>query len=136
MKSWSPDSDDESFELTPMIDVVFLLIAFFMTVTTFASAELVKIEMPESQNSIIPENTDGRQFVSIDADGNYFLGSRPSNLEEIKATIERRVDNEGTNFRGVYIRGDAQTRHQLVNDLMEACAEAGAFNIVFGAIKD
>jgi len=136
MKSWTPDSDDESFELTPMIDVVFLLIAFFMTVTTFASAELVKIEMPESQNSIIPENTDGRQFVSIDAEGNYFLGSRQSNLEEIKATIERRLDNEGASFRGVYIRGDSQTPHKFVNDLMEACAEAGSLNVIFGAIKD
>ena len=43
MAMWTPDEQDPEFELTPMIDVVFLLIAFFMTLISFISSELVEL---------------------------------------------------------------------------------------------
>ncbi len=135
MKAWAPADDDAKFELTPMIDVVFLLIAFFMTVTTFSSAELVKIEMPKAGEAKVPENNSGRQFVSIDKFGNYFLGSRPSDLETIKAAVSKRVEEGGDNFRGVYLRADMETPHKYVSDVMKACAEVGSYNIIFGTLQ-
>lgn len=134
MKAWSPADDDEKFELTPMIDVVFLLISFFMTVTSFATAELVNVEMPLAKQAKVPEDSRDRQFVSIDINGKYFLGSQPSDLENIKNTIALRNSTKG--FKGVYLRADQKTPYKYVSDLMKACAEVGVYNIIFGTLQE
>lgn len=74
MKVWNPGASDDKFELTSMIDVVFLLIAFFMTVTSFASSELIQVKMPVAPQATVPEDIGNRQFLSISENGTYFLG--------------------------------------------------------------
>lgn len=130
MKVRAQQDDDTNFELTSMIDVVFLLIAFFMTVTSFASAELVKVDMPIADKSIVPEDSRDRQFISIDKDGNFYIGARPSSLDDIKATVAARAANP--QFKGVYLRADKATRYRFISEVMKACAEAGIQNIIFG----
>ena len=75
MKTWRPAENDGAFELTPMIDVVFLLITFFMTVTSFASAELIQVAMPIAPEAKVPEEVGDRQFISVSENGTYFLGA-------------------------------------------------------------
>lgn len=75
MKVWKPSEDDGKFELTPMIDVVFLLITFFMTVTSYASAELIQVAMPIAPQAKVPDDVGDRQFLSIAENGTYFLGA-------------------------------------------------------------
>ncbi len=134
MKIWKPSDDDGNFELTPMIDIVFLLITFFMTVTSYASAELIQVAMPNAPEAKVPEDVGDRQFLSISENGTYFLGAFSSNLEDIKKQLIMR--NQVPGFKGAYIRADAHTPHKYVNDLMKVCAEAGVYNILFGTLKD
>lgn len=134
MKAWKPADNDGGFELTPMIDVVFLLITFFMTVTSYANAELIQIAMPIAPEAKVPEDVGDRQFISIAENGTYFLGAFTSDLAEIKQRLIERNEKEG--FRGAYIRADANTPHKYVNDLMKTCAEASVYNILFGTLKD
>ncbi len=61
MKAWTPEEADPEFEMTPMIDVVFLLIAIFMTLISFISSELIKLEVPEAEEATIPEEPGERQ---------------------------------------------------------------------------
>ena len=65
MKTWKPAENDGAFELTPMIDVVFLLITFFMTVTSFASAELIQVAMPIAPQAKVPEVVGYRLFIDV-----------------------------------------------------------------------
>ena len=129
MKVWKPSEDDGKFEMTPMIDVVFLLITFFMTVTSYASAELVQVAMPIAPEAKVPEDVGDRQFLSVSENGTFFLGAFASGLATIKETLMARNQREG--FKGAYIRADTH-----VNDLMKTCAEAGVYNILFGTLKD
>ena len=73
MKIWSPDEADPEFELTRMIDVVFLLIAFFMTLMSFISAELIKLELPTAEEASIPEDPGDRQYISVTTSGELYL---------------------------------------------------------------
>ena len=132
MKVWKPSEDE--FEMTPMIDVVFLLITFFMTVTSYASAELVQVAMPIAPEAKVPEDVGDRQFLSVSENGTFFLGAFASDLPTIKETLMARNQREG--FKGAYIRADAHTPFRYVNDLMKTCAEAGVYNILFGTLKD
>ena len=117
-----------------MIDVVFLLITFFMTVTSYASAELVQVAMPNAPEAKVPDDVGDRQFLSISENGTYFLGAFSSNLKDIKNQLLQR--NSVPGFKGAYIRADAHTPYRYVNELMKTCAEAGVYNILFGTLKD
>ncbi len=138
MKTWRTPEGDEKFEMTPMIDIVFLLITFFMTVTSYANAELIPVMMPNAPSAKVPEEVGERQFLSIQRknDGTtlYYLGAFEASLEDITNALKARNSKEG--FKGAYIRADARTHHRYVNDLMKACAEAGVYNILFGTLKD
>ena len=134
MKVWNAPQGDDKFSLTPMIDVVFLLITFFMTVTSYASAELVQVAMPNAPEAKVPDDVGDRQFLSVSETGTYFLGAFSSNLEDIKKALIARNSVQG--FKGAYIRADAHTPYRYVNDLMKVCAEAGVYNILFGTLKD
>ncbi len=134
MKTWKPAEGDGEFNLTPMIDVVFLLITFFMTVTSYASAELVQVVMPIAAEAKVPDDVGDRQFLTVSENGTYFLGAFSSDLPTIKDALMARNQREG--FKGAYIRADANTPHKYVNDLMKTCAEAGVYNILFGTLKD
>ncbi len=130
MKIRVHEDEDVHFELTSMMDVVFLLIAFFMTVTSFASAEMVKVEMPIAPEAKVPEDSRDRQYVSIDKDGNFFLGSKPSDADEIEQAIAALAQNP--DFKGVYLRADAETPYRYTSEIMKRCAKVGVFNIIFG----
>ena len=134
MKTWTPDDVDPEFELTPMIDVVFLLIAFFMTLISFISAELVPLELPEAENATIPEDPGERQYISVNNAGEVFLGARPTTYEDLPAhLIQLKEEIPGMK---VFLRADSQTTHRHVNRVMEACAKAGIFDLIFASSKD
>lgn len=134
MKTWTPEDVDPEFELTPMIDVVFLLIAFFMTLISFISAELIDLELPEAEAASIPEEPGERQYISIDAAGDVYLGATPVAYEDLAAYLANKRAELPT--LKVFLRADSVTQHRHVNRVMSACAEAGIFNLIFASAKD
>ncbi|WP_269526396.1 ExbD/TolR family protein [Coraliomargarita parva] len=134
MKAWQPDDVDPEFELTPMIDVVFLLIAFFMTLISFISAELIKLELPEAEQATIPEEPGERQYISVDINGEVYFGAKPTTYETLPAAlVQMRTEQPGLK---VYLRADSAVPHRYVNRVMEACAKAGIFDLIFASNKD
>lgn len=134
MKTWTPEEVDPEFELTPMIDVVFLLIAFFMTLISFISAELIELELPEAKQATIPEDPGERQYISIDMEGNAYFGASPISFEALPTAL--RSAREAQPTVKIYLRADAVTAHRHVNRVMEACAQAGVFDLIFASNKD
>ncbi|MGC6423932.1 MAG: ExbD/TolR family protein [Lentimonas sp.] len=134
MKTWTPDDVDPEFELTPMIDVVFLLIAFFMTLISFISAELIDLELPEAEQATIPEEPGERQYISIDQQGNVFMGATPVAYEDLPAYLKQ-MRTEIPQLK-VFLRADMTTQHRHVNRVMAACAQAGIFDLIFASAKD
>jgi biopolymer transport protein ExbD len=134
MKTWTPDDVDPEFELTPMIDVVFLLIAFFMTLISFISAELVEMELPEAKQATIPEETGERQYISIDQQGDPFFGATPITYQALPARL-RQVREELPGVK-IFLRADSETPHRYVNRAMSAAAQAGIFDLIFASSKD
>ena len=134
MKTWTPEEVDPEFELTPMIDVVFLLIAFFMTLISFISAELIELKLPEAKQATIPEDPGERQYISVDLAGDAYFGAYPISYEALpNALIAAREAQPSVK---IYLRADAETPHRHVNRVMEACATAGVFDLIFASNKD
>lgn len=134
MAMWTPEDVDPEFELTPMIDVVFLLIAFFMTLISFISSELVELELPEAEQATIPEEPGDRQYISVTANGDIFFGATP--ITEEALTAQLLVLKDSYPAMQVFLRADSNTAHRHVNKVMEATAKAGIFDLIFASAKD
>lgn len=134
MAMWTPDEQEAEFELTPMIDVVFLLIAFFMTLISFISSELIELELPEAEQASIPEEPGERQYISINAAGELFFGAMPITEEALTLRLSQMKEEIPT--LKVFLRADAHTAHRHVNRVMEATAKAGIFDLIFASAKD
>lgn len=134
MAMWTPEDVDPEFELTPMIDVVFLLIAFFMTLISFISSELVELELPEAEKATIPEEPGERQYISVDASGQIYFGAKE--ISEEALTNQLVTMKEQLPTLKVFLRADSSTPHRYVNRVMEATAKAGIFDLIFASAKD
>lgn len=133
MKTWAPDEVDPDFELTPMIDIVFLLIAFFMTLISFVSAELIELTLPDANQASVAEEPGDRQYISLDIEGQAYFGSTPISFEALPDALSaRRAQYPALK---VFLRADANTHHRHVNRVMEACAKAGIFDLIFASNK-
>ncbi|MGE9295225.1 MAG: ExbD/TolR family protein [Puniceicoccales bacterium] len=133
MKANTPKLEDQEFDITPMIDVVFLLIVFFMVVAAEIT-EKIEVELPEADKSIVPEETGRRMEVSIQADGRTYVRLMEVDMQEL-GTHLRTGQDEIPGFK-VFIRADEHTPHRYVNDVMQACAENGVFDVIFATFQD
>ena len=71
--------DEPAVNLTPLIDVVFILLIFFMVSTTFQKESEIKIELPEASSEPVEEQDESLEIV-IDADGHYFIDEQQVGL--------------------------------------------------------
>ena len=133
MKIWAPDPANEELDLTPMIDIVFLLIVFFMTVANMITAEKIEVDMPVAVHSTIPEEFGGRNTITVDQNGSIFAGIYPVNLDQMEEILLEELERNPK--LKVYIRADSMTEHQFINDVMVSCAAIGISNVIFAAYQ-
>ncbi|MCH8474509.1 MAG: biopolymer transporter ExbD [Opitutales bacterium] len=124
----------EAFQMAPMIDMVFLLLVFFMTVGTLAQADrTVELDLPESEESRVPEDLSGRGIISVREDGAIFLGGNEVTLAEMQARIGSEI-RRNPELR-VQVRADAGTPFREIRRILNACAEEGAFDVIYSTYQ-
>lgn len=116
-----------------MIDIVFLLIVFFMTVAKMQVQERIEIEVPIAANAVIPEDRSSRVIVTIQNDGALFFGSRPIVVEDLADYVQQA--SEVSPKIKVYIRADARVPFKEVRKLFAAAATAGVPNVIFASYQ-
>ena len=133
MKIGLQGGEDGRFDMTPMMDIVFQLIAFFMIVATYVTREKVEVELPLAVNAAIAENQQGRLMVSISLDGQVWWGARAVSLDELAAEINawRGETDEGK----IVIRADRSNSYGLVKQVMKVCRDAGIADIIFASYQ-
>jgi biopolymer transport protein ExbD len=131
-----PGGEDEpDVNLTPLIDVVFLLLIFFMVSTTFEHQSRIQIELPEATASPVEVDEDSIEII-IDAQGRYFIGEEQvvnTELKTLKSAISKAVGERET--APVTIRADAKTPHQAVITALDATSQLGLTHISLATSK-
>lgn len=119
--------------ITPLIDVVFLLLIFFMVSTTFQREAELSIELPEA-SSRAPESKEKRIEVAIDASGRYYVNGRPL-INRQPQTVRNALQqaSEGRENASLIISADANTPHQAVVTVMDAARQLGLVRLTFAA---
>lgn len=131
------EGGDDEINMAPMIDMVFLLLIFFMVASHLTSLERVPVSLPVADKAKVPEEARDRQLITVTAetDGSaaYYMNLQKVDIKELSAEITRRHEAD-ENVR-IYLRADRQVRHRHIKAVMEACAEAGIADIIFGAFE-
>lgn len=125
MKLQQQQNEDPELNITPLIDVVFLLLIFFMVTTTFQQEAQLRIEIPEANQPATQMEPDSLEVI-IDAQGRYFLGQQEvvnTRPETLKAAISKTVGDDRD--LPVVIRADARTPHQSVVTAMDVLGQLG-----------
>ena len=126
--------DSPELNLTPLIDVVFLLLIFFMVSTTFDKESRIKVELPEAATQDEKSDEDQVLDIVVDARGRYFVNQKEvvnSDIGTLKRAIEK-MAGERTDLP-VIITADAKATHQSVIKVMDAASQLGFVNMTFSA---
>lgn len=135
-----PERSDERVEinLTPLIDVVFLLLIFFMVTTTFDHQARLKVSLPEASAKASLQQMEPL-VLSIDAKGNYFVNDRQvinQSLDTLKQAILKSVgENVEMKDVSMVLKADAQTPHQAVVRAMDAAAQLGLSRLSIATVE-
>ena len=138
MKFTDSDSEESSMiELTPLIDVVFLLLIFFMLTTTFTKESELKIRLPEANLEQSPAQIDKQVEIMISKDLTYAM-RKPNETEVVSLvnsnneTLRRALSEfEGQDDLLLVIRADKEATHQSVVNVMDVAKDLNLTRITF-----
>lgn len=131
MRLQSRRREEPDLNLTPLIDVVFLLLIFFMVSTTFERDTEITLELPEASGE--PLKTERVVVeISIDAEGRYYVNQQElinTQMDTLKRGIQQAVGD--AERPQVILSADRKTPHQAVITAMDAARQLGLLNLTF-----
>jgi len=123
-----------NFDMTPMIDMTFLLLIFFM-VTSKLSNEKMKMDiaLPSARVAKLTDATGDRDIINVDGAGNYYVGNNEVTKKQLKAHLTERFKVNPP--LKIYLRADKDTPSKMLKEFMAMAAEAGAVTVLIGTYK-
>ena len=124
--------------MTPMIDVVFQLIIFFIVTINIADAkdETVRLELGTHGQEVESGETKASALViDVSRKGRISIGNVEIRPDDLKGLMARRFKLYGNNFQ-VWVRGDARATHKQIRKVMDTCTASGVGRVSFIAVKD
>ena len=126
-------TEPPDINLTPLIDVVFLLLIFFMVSTTFDREAQIMIELPEATGEEATHEKEELD-ITINTQGIFFVNQQEvinTEIETLKRAIQKAVGDKRD--LPVIINADARTPHQAVMTAMDAASQLGLVRMTFSA---
>ena len=124
------DSDSEaSVDITPMLDVVFIMLIFFIVTATFVKESGIDVNRPQAQTAVVKEKAN--ILIAIDASNKVWINRREVDLRAVRPNIERlHAENpKGT----VVIQADRDSTNEVLVQVMDASRLAGVYEIALAA---
>ena len=116
-----------AFQLTAMMDVIFLLLCFFITTSVFSQWEYeVSITLPTAKSDKIPERLPGEIILNIDGDGKITL-----NQQELSIDVLREKLKKISSFypgQPIVLRADKDTKYENLMRVIDTCRQADIWN--------
>lgn len=124
--------EEVGFQIAPLIDITFILLIFFMVTTKLSKdKKRVEVKLPTASAAVLPKDVSGRDIINLDGTGQIYVGDKPSTMKELRAYLKQRLIDVPP--LRLYVRADAQTPARKIKEIMQACADAGAVEVIFGA---
>ena len=117
--------DEPGIDLVPLIDVILVLIIFFVVTTTFDARSTLQVQLPTASQQ---DNSEPPRALSVlvNAEGRYFIDDREALRTDVESLKQTLVDVAGTDrTRPVLLRADGRTPHQAVVTALDALGQLG-----------
>ena len=124
-----------AFQFTAMIDVVFLLLCFFITTSVFSQWEMeVDVVLPTAQSAKMPDRLPGEVIINLSRDGRISVNQQTLTREDLADRLKRLAQF----FPGqsVVIRADKQTSYEQLVGIIDLCRLSDIWNISFATAAD
>lgn len=115
-----PD-EDAQIDMTPMLDIVFIMLIFFIVTTVFVKPAGIEVTKPDGQTAVQYKNAN--IFIAITEDGDVWIDRRQISLEAVRANLEKLLLEQPTDV--VFIQADTKAKHGLVIEVMDQVKAAG-----------
>jgi biopolymer transport protein ExbD len=126
--------DEVGFNITPMIDMTFLLLIFFMVTTKITNEQVKKdIGLPTAISAKQAEDLSNRDVINLDDTGALWVANRQVKDEEMKVYLAGRF--KANPPLKIYLRADKNTPAKRIRQFMKMASEAGAINVIFGSYQ-
>ncbi len=129
-------NDEPEINLTSLIDVVLLLLVFFMVSTSFVREAEISLRLPEANAETRPQAESEILEITISQTGSYAVNGRPlvnNERSTLRAAIERLAGNDRE--LAVFIRADAEARHQAVVTALDVAGQTGFVEISIATVS-
>ena len=123
-------ADDESqVDITPLIDIVFIMLIFFIVTATFVKEAGIDVNKPDAPTAEVKKKAN--ILIAIDANNNIWLDRRKIDIRSVIPNIKRlRSENpQGS----VVIQADEESKNKMLVEVMDAARQAGVVNIALAA---
>ncbi len=129
MKVVQEQNDNEEIDMTPMLDVVFILLIFFIVTASFVKEAGIEVNRPEAATAVKKERAN--ILVAITDKGDVWINKRHVDIRSVQANIERlKAENpQGT----VVIQADKKATTDTLIKVMDAARSAGVYDVSIAA---
>ncbi|MEM9670410.1 MAG: biopolymer transporter ExbD [Pseudomonadota bacterium] len=127
------EAEEAKVDLTPMLDVVFILLIFFIVTAVFITEEAIQVE-PPPPNSDTPSDPVPTILIRVDADSLIFVNNRATTIDAVRANIERlRAETPNS---AVIIQAHPEAKNGLVVRIRDQAASANIerVNLILSAV--
>jgi biopolymer transport protein ExbD len=128
LKNKSED-EESTVDITPMLDVVFIMLIFFIVTATFIKEAGIDVDKPSAATAVVQEKAS--ILVAIDAENNVWINRRQVDLRSVRSIVERlHAENpKGT----LVIQADKESKNDTLVQVMDASRRAGVYDIALAA---
>ena len=123
------DNEDSAIDMTPMLDVVFIMLIFFIVTASFVKEAGIEVNRPDAQTATKQDRAN--ILIAIDANGEIWINRRRVEVDQVRANIERL---HAENPQGsVVIQADQDANVKRLVAVMDASRQAGVYNVSIAA---
>ena len=115
------EEEDAQIDMTPMLDVVFIMLIFFIVTTVFVKQAGMDVNKPEGETAVLKKKAN--IFIAITEKGDIWLDRREISVEAVAANLEKLLSEQPSEI--VFIQADAKAKHGIVVKVMDQVKEAG-----------
>ena len=123
------EEEEAAIDMTPMLDIVFIMLIFFIVTTVFVKEAGIEVNKPEASQAFLHKNAN--IFIAVTEDGTVWMNKSEVAVDSVRATLERLLTEQPTDY--VFIQADVKAKHGVVVKVMDQVKAAGIDRISVAA---
>ena len=109
------EEEEAAIDMTPMLDIVFIMLIFFIVTTVFVKEAGIEVNKPEASQAFLHKNAN--IFIAVTEDGTVWMNKSEVAVDSVRATLERLLTEQPTDY--VFIQADVKAKHGVVVKVMD-----------------